>query len=193
MAAKRRRRTRTGAEFDVIARATEGDDEAIETLYREHTSLVHGYLRASGVGDPDDVASEVFVSMVRSLPSFQGDRSEFRAWLLTIAHRRLVDYFRSQARRTDIAAGDLMSSIDGPEAVATSPQPTLVDKRLITAFRCLTVEQREVLALRFVVDLSLETVAEITGRSVGAVKSMQHRALDAIRAAAPALATRAAS
>lgn len=172
-----RLRKRSGSFSELIRLAQDGDEVAIETLYRSHVAMVHGYLRARGTRDADDIASEIFISMIRSLSRFKGNEDDFRAWLMTIAHRRLVDHRRRDQTDRNVELEQFGEMIQG----AALDQPLLVDHRLIAAFEQLTTEQREVLALRFVADLSLEAVAEATGRPVGAVKSMQHRALAALR------------
>lgn len=164
----------------MIDEARRGDRDAIGVLYRNHVGLVYGYLRACGVPDAEDLTADVFVGMLRNLHSFTGGPNEFRAWLMTIAYRRRVD----AGRRAAGNGFDLHEpqSFDAFESVAPSELVTSeIDPRLIEAFGALTDPQREVLALRFVADLGLERVAAITGRPVGAVKSMQHRALAALR------------
>lgn len=165
------------------------DPDTVAELYRTHVPMVYGYLRASGITDPDDLTSEIFVSMVRNLHTFRGDADTFRSWLMTIAHRRLVDHRRQQARATVVSYDDLetiereLTRLDR----GASDRPQFLDLVLVAGLAELTAEQREVLALRFVADLSLEEVSRITGRSVGAVKSMQRRALDALRRSTPEL------
>jgi len=141
-------------------------------LYRRLAPAVLGYLRGQGVPDPDDVLSEVFLQVARALPRFRGGDEELRPWVFTIARHRAIDDRRRRARRVRTTAlGD-----DGVEAAASRPSDP-VDPQLLAALRELTADQREVVVLRFVADLSLEQVATVTGRPVGAVKSMQHRAL----------------
>lgn len=149
-------------------------------LYTDHVELVYGYLKACGVRDAEDLTSEVFIGMLRGLSSFRGGPADFRSWLMTITYRRMVDDRRR--RQTDRSSptepAELISlRTDRPK----EPLPHRIDRRLIDAFSSLTTEQREVLALRFVADLDLRTVAEITERPVGAVKAMQHRGLQSLR------------
>src|SRR5687768_6236921 len=78
-----------------------GDEDALAGIYRLLAPAVIGYLRGQGAREPEDVASEVFVSVVRGLPFFEGDEDGFRAWVFTIAHRRLTDERRLLARRRE--------------------------------------------------------------------------------------------
>ncbi len=139
--------------------------------YRAFAPAVLGYLRGQGVPDPDDVLSEVFLQVARSLPRFRGSEEEVRPWIFTIARNRAIDDRRRRKTRPVVAASeipDLVSPADGEG----------VDPTLLAALARLTPDQREVLVLRFVADLSLGEVSRITKRTEGAVKSMQHRALE---------------
>lgn len=141
-------------------------------VYRRLAPAVLGYLRGQRVPDPEDVLGEVFFHVARSLHRFHGDEDEdLRSWVFTIARHRVVDDVRRRARRPT-TAGDVTPDLPGP------PDPSGLDPDLIEALGRLNEEQREVIALRFIADLSLADVAKITGRSVGAVKSMQLRGID---------------
>jgi RNA polymerase sigma-70 factor (ECF subfamily) len=168
--------------FDRIVRdAKNGDDDAVALLYLNHVAMVCGYLRACGASDLDDLTSEVFVGMLRGLRRFDGDQADFRRWLMTIAHRRLVDHRRkSSANRVDTAEPWVLEGLR-TTPVDIEPRVVMVDGELVRAFAMLTEAQREVLALRFVADVSLRGVAAITGRPTGAVKSLQNRGLAALR------------
>lgn len=141
--------------------------------YRTLAPAVLGYLRAQRAPDPEDLLGDVFVQVARDLPRFRGDDAAMRRWVFSIAHNRLVDARRRQARRprsADRAVPDR----------AGAPLPDPIDPELVAALAELTAEQREVVVLRFVADLPLADVARITSRRVGAVKAMQRRALEAL-------------
>lgn len=141
--------------------------------YRTLAPAVLGYLRAQRAPDPEDLLGDVFVQVARDLPRFRGDDAAMRRWVFSIAHNRLVDARRRQARRprsADRAVPDR----------AAAPPPDPIDPELVAALAELTAEQREVVVLRFVADLPLADVARITSRRVGAVKAMQRRALEAL-------------
>ena len=139
--------------------------------YRLFAPAVLGYLRAQRVPDPEDVAGEVFLQVARDLHRFKGDNDALRRWVFTIAHHRMVDSHRRRARRPAVVDAEV------PEQVAPPPDPPL-DPDLVIALEGLTDAQREVVVLRFVGDLPVEAVAKLTGRTEGAVKAMQHRALE---------------
>jgi RNA polymerase sigma-70 factor (ECF subfamily) len=139
--------------------------------YRQLAAAVRGYLRAQGAADPDDILGEVFLQVARDVHRFRCDDDALRRWVFAIARNRLLDDRRRRSRRPSI---DDREPPDAP----TRPPVEPVDAALVDALARLTDEQREVIALRFIADLSLETVARLTRRRVGAVKAMQHRALE---------------
>jgi RNA polymerase sigma-70 factor (ECF subfamily) len=170
-----------GSFRDLLAQAKQGDEMAQAGLYLDHVAMVCGYLRACGVDDSDDVTSDVFLGMLRGLHRFEGNHQDFRRWLMTIAHRRLVDHQRRRCRdRSEPAEPTVLDGWSGG-VVATELRPVAIDGDLVAAFGRLTEAQREVLALRFLSDVSLREVSEIVGRPVAAVKSLQNRALASLR------------
>jgi RNA polymerase sigma factor (sigma-70 family) len=140
----------------------------VEVVFRALAGPVHGYLRASGARESEDLLGDVFVDVTRSLARFEGDDDALRRWVFTIAHNRLVDERRRVERGRRLAP-------DAPTGLAAQPEP--FDPELEAALDQLTPEQRDVIVLRFVADLPLDAVASLTGRNVGAVKALQHRAL----------------
>ena len=145
-------------------------------VYRVLAPAVLGYLRARRAPDPEDVLGEVFLQVSRDLDRFHGDATDLRRWVFTIAHNRMTDAFRRRSRRPRIVDRE-------PPVTAAPPDPVPVDAELVAALQQLGEDQREVVVLRFVADLSLDDVAAITGRNVNAVKAMQHRALANLRRA----------
>lgn len=166
---------------ELLACAKAGDQTALTALYDNHGAMVYGYFRACGVVDIDDLTSEVFIGMLRNIRRFDGDHTDFRRWLMTIAYRRLVDERRRYfSNKSDLRDPATLETLPTPESVVEL-QAVTIDPYLADAFAELTDAQREVLALRFVADISLAGVAEITGRPIGAVKSLQNRALTKLR------------
>ena len=142
-------------------------------VYRALAPAVLGYLRSQRAAEPEDLLGEVFLQVVRDLPRFRGGDDALRRWVFSIAHHRLVDARRRSGRRPALDDGPV------PE-LRSAPPADLLDPDLVRALCELTAEQREVVALRFVADLSIDAVATLTGRSPGAVKALQHRALSAL-------------
>jgi RNA polymerase sigma factor (sigma-70 family) len=167
----------------VLEAARARADWAFEALYRDLAPSVIGYLRGQGAPEPEDAASEVFVGMVRNIGSFEGDERAFRTWVFSIAHRRLIDQRRRRARRPEEITDpseltervlDTEASPPGQEIQARLPGPAA------RALLDLSADQRAVILLRVVADLSVAEVAEILGKSQGGVKTLQRRAFRAL-------------
>ena len=173
---------RTGPAFDdVLAAAQAGAAWAFEVLYRDLAPAVTGYLRLHGAAEPDDLASETFLGVFTGLARFQGDEEALRAWVFTIAHRRLVDDWRRRSRRPQVTddPGDLAEQVGGDveDDVLLRTGAQAVHELCGT----LPVDQRSVLLLRILADLTVEQVADVLGRTVGSVKALQRRGLRTLR------------
>ena len=83
----------------LLEEARAGSESAWAEIYRDLAPAVHGYLRTSGAPDPEDTLSEVFLQIARDVPGFEGDERQFRSWVFTIAHHRLIDDRRAAGRR----------------------------------------------------------------------------------------------
>ena len=123
---------------------------------------------ASGAPDPEDVLGEVFLQVARDIGGFEGDWAEFRGWVFTIAHHRLIDARRRSARRPV----DLMAEPPEPARApagdaAEEALARIGDERGARGARALSEDQRAVLLLRVIGDLSLEQVAEALGKRTG--------------------------
>lgn len=154
-------------------------------VYRQLAPAVLGYLRTQRVPDAEDTLGEVFLQVARDLHRFKGDGDALRRWVFSIAHNRAMDAHRKAARNRSSLEAELAAAGAGrgDERTATPPPPDPFDPVLVDALATLSADQREVVVLRFVADLPLEAVAKVTGRKVGAVKALQHRALENLRRA----------
>ena len=172
-----------GPVFDeVLAAARAGAAWAFEVLYRDLAPAVTGYLRLHGAGEPDDLASETFLAVFRGLSAFEGDEQGLRSWVFTIAHRRLVDDWRRRGRRPQVADGgdELVPDAVGGD-VEADVFTRLGTERVHSLCAGLPADQRSVLLLRVLADLTVEQVAEVMGRSVASVKALQRRGLRRLR------------
>ncbi|MEO6714236.1 MAG: RNA polymerase sigma factor [Mycobacteriales bacterium] len=166
---------------EVLAAAQSGAPWALQRLYAELSGTVLAYCRTRGAPDPEDVTSEVFLSAFTALRDFTGDEANFRAWLFTIAHRRLVDAYRQQSRRPQTAP--YVGDQDARTAPSSEDEAltALATERVRDMLSDLPPDQRDVLLLRILGDLTIEAIAETLGKSEGAVKALQRRALAALR------------
>lgn len=167
-----------------LAAAKTGEEWAWAALYRYLSGPVFGYLRLRGAPDPEDLASETFLQVSRGIHSFEGDESAFRSWVFVIAHRRLVDA-RRKASRTPAPAGNQneAADFDGLRGgdVEDEAMARLGSTQVEEALAPLTKDQREVVLLRIVAGLSVSETANAMKKSEGAVRVLQHRAVEALR------------
>ena len=164
----------------LVDAARAGGHWAFARLWEELAPVVASYLRARGVRDVDDATSEVFLAAFRGISRFDGGGPAFRAWLFTIAHHKAADTFRRGS-----AQDVLMESVDDGRTQPSAEETALGrlgEAAAIRALDVLTDDQRAVVLLRVVGDLSLAETARVLGRPVGAVKALQHRALERLRA-----------
>ncbi len=168
-----------GESFDsLLPAARAGAGWAFTRLYEGLAPGVAGYLTVQGASEPDDLTSEVFQRAFTRIGSFSGDEAAFRSWVFTIAHNLLVDDRRRRQRRPvpapaapDMAGGD----------VEDDALRRLSEERVRRLCDLLVPDQRDVLLLRMVAGMTLEETATVMGRTTGAVKALQHRAVAALR------------
>jgi RNA polymerase sigma-70 factor, ECF subfamily len=166
----------------LLASARAGEQEAWREIYAALAPGVLGYLRARDVADPEDLAGEVFLQVVRDLPRFDGPARGFRAWVFKITHHRLLDERRRAARRIERTVADPEAESEPPGGnVESEALERLALERVTSVLASLSPDQRDVLLLRIVGDLSVEDVARVVGKRTGAVKQLQRRGLAAVR------------
>lgn len=166
----------------MLRAARRGDDRAWAELYDELAGPVLGYVRSQGAPDPEDVLGEVLFQVVRGLPRFAGDEPGFRAWVFTIAHRRVQDTHRRRGRRPVApVAPDTLDPTLPPMSSEADALTALSTADVVALLGRLTDDQREVLALRVIGGLTVGEVAHATGRTTEAVKALSKRGLARLR------------
>jgi len=162
----------------LVDRAQQGDRDALEELYLIHFDRIYSYLHVS-VGnrhDAEDLTTQTFLKMLESIGKFRWQSAPFSAWLFRIAHNLAMDHFRANRRwqpeeevpepdpdeNTSAEAGAL-------ESIGRKSMLELIDE--------LSPEQQQVLTLKFVFNFANAEAATILGKTEGAIKSLQHRAL----------------
>jgi RNA polymerase sigma factor (sigma-70 family) len=173
--------SRVAAFDDVLAAAQTGAAWAFRALWEDLSPAVAGYLRSRGAAEPDDLTSEVFLAVFTQLSSFTGDEAALRAYVFTIARRRLVDEIRRRSRR----GPEVQWTEDADHRRTSSAEDTALDQlgsdRTRELLEGLSADQRDVLVLRIFGDLTVEQVADVLGKRPGAVKALQRRGLEALR------------
>ena len=168
-----------GEEFGVLLAAARSDDEeAFSVLWRDANPALLRYLRVVTPEHAEDVAAETWVQVLRGLQAFTGDESAWRAWLFTIARRRVLDQVRHRNRHPSEPLDDIQAAempyAPGAEQVAMD---NIATEGAIALVSQLPEQQAEVIMLRVVAGLETEVVADMLGRSPGAVRVAAHRGL----------------
>jgi RNA polymerase sigma factor (sigma-70 family) len=163
----------------IIAAARGGAELAWKRIYGDLAPPVLGYLRTRSAVDAEDLMGEVFLQVVRDLNTFEGGERDFRAWVFTIAHHRLLDDARRRARRPLTSTGEAIADYPGGN-VEEEALEGIAAQRVREMIKGLPPAQRDVLLLRVLGGLTVDQVASAIGKSSGAVKALQRRGLAAI-------------
>jgi RNA polymerase sigma-70 factor, ECF subfamily len=166
----------------LVERAQGGDRAALEELYLLHFDRIYSYLHMS-VGnrhDAEDLTNQTFVKMIESIARFQWRKVPISAWLFRIAHNLAVDHFRVHRRWQPQEAPP-----EQPGAAVQSAEEQALDtigrRSMLELIEGLSLEQQQVLTLKFGFSFSNREVATILGKTEGAIKSLQHRALASLQ------------
>src|SRR5437868_14382840 len=162
----------------LVDRAQQGDREALEELYLLHFDRIYSYLHVS-VGnrhDAEDLTTQTFLRMLESIKRFRWQSAPFSAWLFRIAHNLAMDHFRA-ARRWQPEEEVPEPPADESTSAEMGALESIGQKSMLELIEDLSGEQQQVLTLKFVFNFSNGEVATILGKTEGAVKSLQHRAL----------------
>lgn len=159
-------------------RAAQADRAAFAVLYRRYLEAVYGYCfyLLGDHHDAEDVTERTFLAALAAIDRFRDTGSTFRAWLFRIAHNQLVNALRGRGRRgtTSLDAVPEPAGGDDPARVLDRADEARTVRRALAG---LSEERRQVLVLRFVDELSAREIGEVLGRSPGAIRVLQHRAL----------------
>ncbi len=164
----------------LLAAARRGDQDAIMRIYESYFPPIYQFirLRVEDRQAAEDLASDVFVKFVSTLQTRQAPRTSLRGWLFRVARNLLHDYYGKQKQFPTTTLDEWVPATDDPEAQAFAAWDIDRTRR---ALRMLAEDQQEVLILRFGQGLNLQETADIMGRQVGAVKSLQFRAVGTLR------------
>ncbi len=168
-------RSTPGTEFDgLLDAARSGTGWACTHIYESLAPGVAGYLRARGADEPDDLVSEVFLRVFSGCRSFSGDEAQFRTWVFTIAHSRLVDAWRVKDRGPEVGVLD-EERCDRQGLAVPGADEQAMDRLAVEEvdhlLDVLTSDQRDVLSLRIVTQMSVEEVATVLAKPPGAIKA----------------------
>ena len=168
----------------LVTRFQSGDTEVFTDLYRLYFDRVYGYLRTmlADRHEAEDVAQQVFMVALEKLPQYERRSQPFRAWLFIVVRNRAVSHLRKQGRIDVTDPENIHREDDGngnePEL---SVLDWISDQDLMVLIERLPIHQRQVLALRYMLDLKVHEIADVMGRRPNDVSQLQHRALGFLR------------
>lgn len=167
---------------EILTRASKGDRDAFGMLYERYIDRIYNYVfyRTGNTNDAEDLTARVFQRAMNHIVNYTDRGVPFSAWLYRIAHNLVANWHRDRSRKQEIPLSDapLVSKGDHPESTLVHTQQ---QDALLALIRCLPAERQTLLILKFVEHLSNAEIGEIMGRSEGAVKSLYHRTLLALR------------
>jgi RNA polymerase sigma-70 factor, ECF subfamily len=172
--------TQPDEERSWVERARAGDSEAVGWLYDRYFERIfkYVYLKVGNPTEAEDITEQVFLKMIEAIGNFTWQGSSFASWLYRIAHNQVVDTVRQRSRRPQVPlepVGELLpSDADDPHRLA---EWSVFWDHVREAMTHLTELQAQVIMLKFGADLSNAQVAEIMGRTEGAIKALQYSAL----------------
>jgi RNA polymerase sigma-70 factor, ECF subfamily len=162
----------------LVDRAQQGDRDALEELYLIHFDRIYSYLHVS-VGnrhDAEDLTTQTFLRMLESIGRFRWQSAPFSAWLFRIAHNLAMDHFRAN-RRWQPEEEPPEPDPDESTSAEAGALESIGRRSMLELIEDLSGEQQQVLTLKFVFNFSNAEAATILGKTEGAIKSLQHRAL----------------
>jgi RNA polymerase sigma-70 factor (ECF subfamily) len=165
-------------EQDILQRASRLETQALATIYDTHSPGIYRYaMRLLGdMSLAEDCVADTFARFLKSLQEKRGPRDNLQAYLYRIAHNWIVDLYRKNKETVELSDA-VRSEADVPEEEAAK---RIRQKQVRTAIRHLTPEQQQVISLKYLEEWSNEEVARVMKKPVGAVKSIQHRALKSL-------------
>jgi RNA polymerase sigma-70 factor (ECF subfamily) len=172
---------RANDDTPLVLRAIRRDQEAFGELYDRHVVRVyrHIYYMVGNAAEAEDLTAQAFLRAWEAIERYQVRGAPFVSWLLRIAHNLGVSYLRSKRDSSELHDGivDTKERRDPEWSYQQTAEEELVREAILT----LREEQRQVIVLRFIEDLDYKEVAEIIGKSVAAIRVIQHRALNSLR------------
>lgn len=172
-------------ESDLVALAVRRDAAAFGRLYQLHLDAIYRYVyyRVGNTAEAEDLTEQVFLKAWEHIGAYDQRGLPFAAWLYRMAHNAVIDYHRTRrpaAPLSDALAETLVDRGDGPDRLV---ERRLEAGELASALRTLTPDQQQIILLRFVQGLSHAEAAAVMGKSEGALRILQYRALGALNAA----------
>lgn len=168
----------------LLSRAGQGDKEAFGLLYERYMGRIYNYVyyRTGNQYDAEDLTARVFFRAMHHIKNYQNRGLPFSAWLYRIAHNLVANWHRDNSRRKTIPLEDVHASghiqHDYPESALVQNEDR---EQLLSMIRKLPQDRQQLLILKFVEHMTNAEIGQVMGRTEGAVKSLYHRTLLALR------------
>jgi RNA polymerase sigma-70 factor (ECF subfamily) len=163
----------------LVGRAQRGDAEAFGALYDRYLDLVFRYVyyRVGAKALTEDLVSETFLRALRRIGTFEWQGRDFAAWLITIARNIVADHYKSGRFRLEVSTADMLDADRADDGIEAGVLDGMTNASLIDAVKKLNDEQQECVVLRFLQGMSVLETAQAMGKSEGAIKALQYRAV----------------
>ncbi len=173
----------SSSEETIIQQAVQGDADAFGMLYERYVTQIYNYIyyRTGNTHDAEDLTERVFMRAMRHIGNYRNRGVPFSAWLYRIAHNLVANWYRDTSRRKEIPLQDVIPMQPRQEHPESSVLEAEEREALLRVIRRLPPERQQLLILKFVERLSNAEIGAIMGRTEGAIKSLYHRTLLALR------------
>lgn len=164
---------------ELVSRAQQGDGEAFGLLYDRYLDTVYRYVfyRVGSKPLAEDLVSETFLRALRRIGSFEWQGRDFAAWLITIARNIVADHYKSGRFRLEVSTADMLDADQATEGPENAVLEGITNVALLDAVKRLNGEQQECVVLRFLQGMSVLETAQAMGKTEGAIKALQYRAV----------------
>lgn len=166
----------------VIKAAKQNEGWAFESLYRHLSAPVASYIKLRGITDYESVTSEVFIAVLKRMNSFEGNEKQFRSFVFSIAHNKIIDEYRKSYNR--FAELEIKEDLLHQKAYQSTEDIVLGSfnfEELLENCAQLSNDQKDVLLLRILGNFSVEETGKILNKTSSSIKSLQYRALEHLR------------
>ena len=171
------------SEKEALTKASAGDRQAFGVLYDTYAERIYNYIyyRTGNTLDAEDLTARVFFRAMRHITNYTDRGVPFSAWLYRIAHNLVANWHRDGSRRQEVALDDGYQSNKGDEHPESALMKSEEENALLHLIHDLPEERQQLLILKFVQHMSNAEIGEVMDRTEGAIKSLYHRTLLALR------------
>lgn len=169
-------------EKNIIAGAIRGEPEFFGLLYDHYQPQIYRFiiLKVGRREEAEDLTHQVFLSAWKKISGYEDMGHPFSSWLYQIARNQVIDHYRNKRPEVDLESNEaiaLSSGVDEEKALSLK----IETEKVMTAIKLLSEDHQDVIIMRFVEELSVKETSEAMGKSEGAVKVMQHRAIKELK------------